>query len=53
MGRSDNHAGNVPSVLNLEMGNTTAQCNLVFDDWFSATVARKDDLGEEDLAEQG
>ena len=44
MGMSEKHSGNVPSVLNFETGNITAQWNLVFDDWFATVAANVDDM---------
>ena len=44
MGRSPEHAGNVPPVLNTWTGNTTPQWNAVFDDWFSTMAEDRSDL---------
>ena len=44
VGMSEKHAGNVPSVLNFETGNITAQWNLVFDDWFTTVTTNVDDM---------
>ena len=44
MGRSPDHAGNVPLVLDTRTGNITPQWNAVCDDWFSTVTADGDDL---------
>ena len=41
---SEKHAGNVPSVLNFDTGNVTAQWNTVFDNWFTTVATNIDDM---------
>ena len=51
MGRSPEHAGNVPLVLNTRTGNMTPQWNVVFDDWFSTMAEDGSDLPDFDADE--
>ena len=44
MGRSPNHAGSVPLVLNPHTGTITPQFHCVFDDWFATIATSVEDL---------
>ena len=51
VGRSPNHAGSVPLILNLATGNITPQWNVVLDDWFATVPASVDELPDFNLDE--
>ena len=51
MGRSEQHAGSAPLVLNLRTGNIIAQWNVVFDNWFTTVATSVEDLPDFQLDE--
>ena len=44
VGMSNEHAGNMPMILNFATGNITAQHNIVFDNWFSTVAMNVEDM---------
>ena len=49
VGRSPNHAGSVPLILNLATGNIMLQWNVVLDDWFATVPTSIDELPDFNL----